>query len=379
MAIPVLSRFTKPKDPGLLLLIDLGTHSVKTSMVQLPSALEQEPKVLGSSQHPLSRTMMRGRLMHDLDGILGVIAQTVEQVSISAGKEPADIVLGMSGNSVQYSGLTIRLQRPKPDEPITQKELDQLLQRIEQETATTAWEKLEKQSPPWSHLGAIITDYRIDDTLVSTPLDLTGTTIECVVLHGFWDDQSQKVVDLIGNQLGLEISMVWETAVARTLQKRQERESFVLVDIGGRVTEAVLVKNRRVVKNVTVNIGSDDWTDWLANDLQVNYSQAQRLKESFQEGTLDQDRAARAREILEEEITNVMTALVPMLKKIDNEKSLPPVLYFAGEGTKLDLLKSKVLTFPWNKEGLFPNFPHVERIQEQFLNESLYYGYDLLS
>lgn len=375
----LLSRFSKNQDQDLVLLVDLGTHAVKTSVVQLPSTLEQEPKVVGSTTQPLGRTMMRGRHVHDLDGVLEVIARTVEHASISAGSQPADIVLGMSANSVQYSGLTIRVQRPKPDDQITQKELDTLLKRIEEETTQTAWDKLELGKEPWTHLGAIVTDYKLDDTLVTTPIDMTGTALECTVLHGYWDDQAQKVVDLIGNQLGLEITMVWETAVARTLKMRQERESFVLVDIGGRAIELVLVKNRRVVKNATINMGSDDWTDWLTNDLQVNYGQAQKIKESLEDGTLDQERAARTRETLEDEIANVLMSLVPIMKKLDGGKPLPPVLYFSGEGAKLELIKSKVLTFPWNKEELFPSFPHVERVQESFLNESLYYGYDLLS
>ncbi|MCA9398071.1 hypothetical protein KC573_04530, partial [candidate division WWE3 bacterium] len=273
---------------------------------------------------------------------------------------------------------TVRIQRPNADSPISQKELDSIVEKIEDETTQAAKTKISLDDQ-WIHLGMVITDYKVDEKFISFPLDLTGETLECIVLHGYWQTSMQKTVDVISNQLGVDISMVWETAVTRALQARDQRESFVLVDVGGRATEIVLVKGRRVIHNVTINVGADDWTDVLSRKLKVSDRQAEKMKHAFQEGVLDQQRSTEVRETLEIAIEDYVSLLAEAMRHISPDSDLPPVLYFSGEGSALDTLKSKVLTYPWKNNGLFTNFPHVERLSGSFLNESLYYGYNILS
>ena len=360
------------------MIIDLGSHHVRTSVVGLPGELEETPKQLGDNIHQFARTMMRGRYINDLDGVLDIVMHSIDHATLSAGVQPSEVVLGLSGGAIKYCGLTVRIKRPQPDTPITQKELDEILDRIEHETEAKATEKCGVDES-WNHLGAIVTDYRLEGQFVTTPIDLTGEKLECIVLHGFWEKEVHKSVDVISNQLGLEINVVWETAVTRALRIREERESFILVDIGGRVTELVLVSGRRVVSNLTVNIGGDDWTDRLAKEFQVNVNQAEKLKRSFQEGVLDQKRTAEAREILEEEVGDYIHMLAAAIRELKVSTDLPAVLYFSGEGANLNVVKSKVLTYPWNKDDLFVNFPHIERVTDSFTNESLYNAYALLS
>ena len=373
-----LSRFTKKGPPEEILAIDLGTSYLKTAVIQLPQELEENPKLVGDHTQQIGRTMIRGREIIDLDGVLELIAQSIEHSLLAAGVQPSETVLGLSGNSIQYSGLTVRIQRPEPEEPVTQKELDAIIERIEGETMKTAKSKISLDES-WNHLGMIVTDFKIDDKFVSVPIDLTGNTLECIILHGFWQEPTKKIIDVLANQLGLDISMVWETAVARALRSRDNRESFLLVDVGGRATEIVLVKGRRVISNTSINIGGDDWTDALSHKMKLSDRQAEKVKHSFQEGVLDQQRSTETREILETTIEDYVYILAESLRHISPDSDLPPVLYFTGHGSGLDVLKSKVLTFPWKNDGLFTSFPHVERLTGEFVNESLYYGYDLLS
>lgn len=374
----LLSRFGKKSTPTELLTLDLGTSSLKTSVVQLPQELEENPKMVGDNVQPLGRTMIRGREIIDLDGVLESAAHSIEHALLAAGVQPDETVLGLSGNSIHYSGLTVRIQRPDPEDPVDRKELDAVVDRIEEETIQTAKSKISLDDS-WDHLGMIITDYRIDDKFVSVPVDLTGKTLECIVLHGFWQEGTQKTVDMFSNQLGIDISMVWETAVARALRARESRESFLLVDVGGRVTEIVLVRGRRIISNTSINIGADDWTDALSRKMKISDRQAEKVKHSFQEGVLDQQRSTETREILESTIEDYVYVLAEALRNVSPDSDLPPVLYFTGEGSALNILKSKVLTFPWKNDGLFTSFPHVERLSGEFVNESLYYGYNLLS
>lgn len=378
MGIPILSRFFKKKSAEELLLIDMGTHTIRTSVVSLPAELQETPRMLGENSLEIGRAMMRGRYINDLDELLEVTWQTIDHATLSAGKQPSEVILGLSAGAIRYSGLTIRIKRPEPESPVTTSELDSILARIEKETKITAREKIGLDET-WEHLGAVITDYRIGDKYVASPVDLAGDQLECLVLHGYWEKETHDSVDMISSQLGLDVSVVWETAVAKALRIRDERESFLLVDIGGRATEIVLVTGRRVVSNVVINVGSDDWTDRLARDFQINGGQAEKLKHSYQEGVLDQKRSSETREILEDEVGKYVKMLALGIESLPSTTDLPATMYFAGSGANLNIVKSKVLTYPWTKDGLFTNFPHIERLTDSFTNESLFYAYTVLS
>jgi len=361
-----------------LFLVDIGTHTVKTSIVRPPSELESNPTVLSHTQHVLPESTLYGRYVHDLDRLLETVNQTLEHTVVASGVEPGSAVLGLSGGSVHYVGLTVRIHRENPESEVQEKELRTMLARVEEDTLTAAREKI-GLSDEWVHLGVAITDYKVGSSFVQTPLGLTGDMIECTVLHGFWEKRVQKSIDTVAGQLGLVVDMVWETALTRALKAREQHENFVLVDIGGAVTECVLVRNRRIVKNGTGNIGADMWTERLAKELHVPFHQAEKVKVAFHEGVLDQERATKTKEILEQEISDFIHMIASLLHDFAPGEALPAVLVFSGEGSRLDIVKSKVIAYPWTQGGLFETFPQVERLKEDFLNEALYYGYTLLS
>lgn len=361
-----------------LFLIDIGTHAVKTAIVRPPSELEANPTVLSHTQQNLPDATLYGRYVHDLDRLLETVNQTLEHTVVASGVEPSSVVMGLSGGSVHYIGLTVRIHREKPETEVQVKELNTMLARVEEDTLAAAREKI-GLSDEWTHLGVAITDYKVGSSFVQSPLGLTGDVIECTVLHGFWEKRVQKSIDTLAGQLGLEVDMIWETALTRALKAREQFESFVLVDIGGAATECVLVRNRRIVKNGVGNVGSDMWTERLAKEFQVPYHQAEKVKLAFHEGVLDQERATKTKEILDQEVADFIHMIASLLHDLASNEALPAIVVFTGNGSRLDLVKSKVIAYPWTQGGLFETFPQVERLKEDFSNESLYYGYTLLS
>ncbi len=361
-----------------LFLLDIGTHSVKTTIVRLPNELESKPVTLARAEQPLPETVLFGRYFHDLDQLLDIVNQTLEHTVIASGTEPSLVALGLSANSIQYVGQTVRIHRDDPEVEVSKRELEEILQRVETETTSVAKEKI-GLGAEWVHLGIAVTDYKIGGSFVKSPLGLVGETVDCTVLHGFWEERIQKSVDAFANQLSLSIDMVWETALARALRARENHESCVVVDIGGKATECIILKNRRVVANTTINIGSDLWTQAIARELKISDSQAEKVKRAFHEGVLDQERSASTKDVLESEISTFMHLIAAALHDTAHEEPLPSALYFGGEGSKIDLVKSKVIAYPWTQGGLFEAFPHVGRIEDTYMNESLYYGYTILS
>lgn len=59
-----------------------------------------------------------------------------------------------------------------------------------------------------------------------------------------------------------------------------EKESWLIIDIGSRATNMIAVENGRVLVNRNINMGGNEITNTLVDTLQVNWTRAEQLKQS---------------------------------------------------------------------------------------------------
>lgn len=370
------SLFKKKSKSEVRLFVDLGTFSVKSAVTRDPSELEHGSKILGIGEVVLEPFSYKGRYIDDLDQVLEAVAQSIDSAVTSAGEKPGMCILGISGGAIRYHSVKVKIDREHPDKQISSKELDAILEECESQTTVIARQKLDLDDN-WEHLGIVVTQYSADGRKVANPIGLSPAVVECVVLHGFWEEHVQSDVDMVSDQLDLDVQVVWETAVASALLLMQEKESFLLVDIGGEAIEIVLVENGKVIVNTCCNIGANIISTKVANQMNVDPGQAIDIVHKFQAGTLEPRQFSHVKEIVTKEAEELAGYIASILKEepVMTRGNVP--ICFTGAGIALSVLSSAVQGYQW--DTIYSTPPTIEVLAQDHPAYALFYAYDVLS
>lgn len=250
--------FLKPSPPKNFLLLDLDETEVKTAML----SLNQEGKLslLGKASQRQPSSAMFGYEIADLDAVLETVDFALQNLKLVTPLVPKDVILLTAAGTILGTGLTVKLTRPKPQEPVSQKELQLVFKKIEEKISGKAEEQLrsEQQLLPnetLKLLGSDVTEFRLDRIKVKTPLDLTGENLELALLYRFIRPRHLKVLEELLTELGLKLFVMTEKSLllARNLAERKDR-GMVLV-VGSRAVSLVPFRHGKIFGNYTFNFG----------------------------------------------------------------------------------------------------------------------------
>lgn len=365
MRLPLISKLFSKKSPDHYLAIDLGTHEVKAAIFKTPTEFEHT-HWLGMGRQLQGLSSMQAGRIQDLDAVIETVNLAIEEAQLKAGVSPDAAILGLSGGVIYAKGLRVRTHRAHPDQTLAADEFDVLAEQIEERTLEQAQSELEeKYRLKLTRVETTFTAFQMDAAKVKTPLGLTGGDLEVGVLHYFIESESQKTINSLAQQLGLEIISLVDASVNLAASEIEQHFDHILVDIGGRVTEVVVVKSGKVVASEILLMGGHDLTDQIVHDLNITYDEAETLKLDFVQGHLDHERGRLVKRSIEAAldwwVEGVATALAEL--KITE---LPATLLVSGGSRNLSELKTALVSYPWNKSLNFVGFPKVEVLENKF-------------
>lgn len=351
-----LNLFKKTTADEPCLVIDLGTHSVKTLIFKPPAVGQSDISILGQASQKQGQTSLRGRQVMDLDAILETLDLAIEAVCLQAGVTPQKTIFGVSGGLLKVKNSRVRLKRPAPQEEITQKELDFLFGKVS--------EKLLGEQKDLELVSQKISWLEVEGKRVNSALGLTGATLELIIHTQLAKLEDLKTLKTIAGELSLKITDYYETTVAVASSLLNEYPSGIVIDVGGSVTELSIFREGKIYPNQCFNLGGKDLTRSIAENLNLPFDKAEDLKMKFLQNHLDQERAQNLREIMQSELQLWSQALQTTLSALEIPKPLPDQIFLCGGVAQYEDLTSLLLACPWQRTGLFTAFPRFIRLQE---------------
>jgi cell division protein FtsA len=319
--------------------LDVGTEFAKALVFEIDAQGRGTVQGVGRKRQGLSH--MQSGTVADISAVVDNCAVALQEAEEMAGFRPTQVVIGIAGELVKGFTTVHSQERRKPDSPITEAELQKLIdgvQRaalIEAERAIT-WETgLPNVDVRLVH--AAVTSASIDGYAVTNPVGFQGRHVKIGIFNAFAPLVHLGALESVASQLDLELlEIVAEPyAVARVLASEQVQQAGALfVDIGGGTTDVALVRSGGIEGTRMFALAGRAFTKSIADRLDLPFPRAEALKVDYARGLAIADRDAVA-EIVGDDVAVWAAGVELVLDELAAGDLLPGRIYLCGGGSRL--------------------------------------------
>jgi cell division protein FtsA len=344
--MPLLRRLRGRDDEAAAstcISLDVGTEFVKTLLFEVDEAGDGVVKGVARKRQGLSH--MQSGTVTDIHGVVENCRVALRDAEEMAGFLPNRCVIGMAGELVKGFTTSHSQERRRPDQPITDGELQKLIEGVQREALYEAeraitWETgLPTVDVRLVH--AAVTGASIDGYPVTNPVGFRGRHVRISIFNAFAPLIHLGALQSVASQLGLELlAIVAEPyAVARCMEGDDVAASGALfIDVGGGTTDIALVRQGGVEGTRMFALGGRAFTKSLADRLEQPFGRAEELKVAYAAGADIPEREQIAG-IVAEDVAVWQAGVELVLEEFGKHGQLPARLELCGGGSRLPELR----------------------------------------
>ena len=269
--------------------LDVGTEFAKALVFEIDPSGHGTVRGVGRKRQGLSH--MQSGTVADIAAVVDNCAVALQEAEEMAGFRPTQVVIGIAGELVKGFTTTHSQERKKPDQPITEAELQKLIDAVQREALHEA-ERAITWETGLPHVDvrlvhAAVTGASIDGYALTNPVGFQGRHVKIGIFNAFAPLVHLGALQSVASQLDLELlEIVAEPyAVARVLGSDQIRQAGALfVDVGGGTTDVALVRQGGIEGTRMFALGGRAFTKSLADRLDLPFPRAEALKVDYARG-----------------------------------------------------------------------------------------------
>ena len=348
--------------------LDIGTAYAKAIIIEVQ---DDVGVVLGAGRHQQSYSHMSDGIVTDIPGVIANCNEALTRAEQSAGGVIApQTVIGIAGELVKGSSITISKQRQQPTKPVTPEELESVISSAQQKLLKIAKERIAAETGyPNIEVrltNAAVISVRIDGQAVSNPIGFRGRHFTLTLFSAFAPLMQLGALETVAQGLDLTlVTIVAEPyALARCLSANASADSgAIFIDIGGGTTDIALVRQGGIEETRMFALGGRTFTRRLAASKGISLKEAEKLKLSYSSGSIKGSERDDIQNIYASEAQIWMDSVELLVEELAKGELLPPAIYLVGGGSGLPDLRQKLEDFPWIERLPFSRHPIIETIQ----------------
>ncbi len=348
--------------------LDIGTAYAKAIIIEVQ---DDVGVVLGVGRHQQSYSHMSDGMVTDIPGVIANCNEALVQAEQAAGGIIApSTVIGIAGELVKGSSITITKQRQQPTKPISPEELENMISSAQQKLLKIAKERIAAetgyQNIEVRLTNAAVISVRIDGQPVSNPIGFRGRHFNLTLFSAFAPLMQLGALETVAQGLDLTlVTIVAEPyALARCLSTNASADSgAIFIDIGGGTTDIALVRQGGIEETRMFALGGRTFTRRLASSKGISLKEAEKLKLSYSTSGIKASEREEIQNIFASEAQTWMDSIELLIDELAKGELLPPAIYLVGGGSGLPDLRKKLEDFPWTQRLPFSREPIVETIQ----------------
>src|SRR4051812_1366248 len=233
--------------PAACTALDVGTEFAKALVFEIDDGGHGTVRGVGRKRQGLSH--MQSGTVADIAAVVDNCSVALQEAEEMAGFRPRDVVIGIAGELVKGFTTTHSQERKKPDLPITEAELQRLIDGVQREALREA-----ERSITWETglpqvdvrlVHAAVTGASIDGYALTNPVGFQGRHVKIGIFNAFAPLVHLGALQSVASQLDLDLlEIVAEPyAVARVLGSDHIRQAGALFfAVGGGTTAVSLVR-----------------------------------------------------------------------------------------------------------------------------------------
>jgi cell division protein FtsA len=351
----------------LFTALDIGTAYAKALIVEVHG---DNATVLGVGRQQQNYTHMSDGFVTDIPGVITTCnAALVHAEKAAGGIVAPSAIIGIAGELVKGSSMTVSRQRSNPMKPITADELDSLINAAQQKLLKSAQERIAAETG-YNNIdvrltNAIVISTRVDGQMVSNPIGFQGRYFTLTLFSAFAPLTQLGALETVAQGLDLKlVSIVAEPyALARCLSTNASAHSgAIFIDIGGGTTDIALVRQGGIEETRMFAQGGRSFTRRIATSKGVPVKEAERLKLSYSNGEIKGTDREEIQGILAPECQTWMDTVELLIEELAKGDLLPPAIYVVGGGAALPDLLQKLEEYPWTQRLPFSRVPLIRTV-----------------
>lgn len=362
-----MALFGIGKKKNYALALDIGTEFVKALIFRID---DDQASVIGVGRQRQKLSDMQGGRVTDISGVISNCEKALDQAAEEAGVAPTQCVVGIAGELVKGTTTTVHYQRPAPKSKVTVGELKTIITEVQKKAfektrANLAWETGYSEIDVRLVNSAVV-DVKIDGYKVTNPVGFQGRDISVGIFNAFAPVVHIGALQTITEGLGLDLlGVVAEPyAVARSMGMEESVEfSAIFIDIGGGTTDIAVVRNGGVEGTKMFALGGRVFTKRLANDFNLSFQEAEKLKISYSAGELDREKIQDIKKALDGDCQTWLSGVQLALEEFAGVDLLPSKVLLCGGGSMLVDIKKVLETSDWVDDLPFAKKPKVSFIR----------------
>jgi cell division protein FtsA len=349
--------------PAACTALDVGTEFAKALVFEIDSQGHGTIRGVGRRRQGLSH--MQSGTVADIAAVVDNCSVALQEAEEMAGFRPTQVVIGIAGELVKGFTTTHSQERRKPDQPITEGELQKLIDGVQREALLEAeraitWETgLPNVDVRLVH--AAVTGAAIDGYALTNPVGFKGRHVRISIFNAFAPLVHLGALQSVASQLDLELlEIVAEPyAVARVLGSDQVRQAGALfIDVGGGTTDVALVRSGGIEGTRMFALGGRAFTKSIADRLDLPFPRAEALKIDYARGLEVEERAAIAG-VVGEDVTVWAAGVELVMEELAAGDLLPGRIHLCGGGAGLPEIKATLASEAFWRRLPFSRPPEV--------------------
>jgi cell division protein FtsA len=343
--------------------LDIGTEFAKALVFEIDEESHGTVRGVGRKRQGLAH--MQSGTVADIAAVVDNCSVALQEAEEMAGFRPSQVVVGIAGELVKGFTTTRSQERAKPDVPISDAELQKLIDGVQHEAIREA-----ERSITWETglpqldirlVHAAVTSASIDGYTLTNPIGFQGRHVKIGVFNAFAPLVHLGALESVASQLDLElIEVVAEPyAVARAMGSEQVRQAGALfVDVGGGTTDVALVRHGGIEGTRMFALGGRAFTKSIADRLELPFPRAESLKVDYARGIAGDDSTDVAR-IVAADIEVWAAGVELILEEMAGGDLLPGRIYVCGGGSRLPEIPAALASERFWKRLPFSRPPQV--------------------
>jgi cell division protein FtsA len=319
--------------------LDIGTEFAKALVFEIDAPGHGIIRGVGRKRQGLSH--MQSGTVTDINAVVDNCSTALQEAEEMAGFRPTQCVIGIAGELVKGETTTRTLDRKRADAPITDVELQKLIQSVQNEALRDAeraitWETgLPQVDVRLVH--AAVTGAQIDGYPVTNPVGFQGRHVKMSIFNAFAPLVHLGALQSVAAQLDLELlEVVAEPyAVARVLGTDQVQQAGALfIDVGGGTTDVALVRHGGIEGTRMFALGGRAFTKSIADRLDLPFPKAEEMKIDYSRGVRMEHREDVAG-VITDDVAIWSAGVELVLEELSEGDLLPGRVYLCGGGSHL--------------------------------------------
>ncbi len=358
----------KDDDEQYIVALDIGTEFVKALIGRVQGdGLE----VIGVGRARQSLSDMQAGAIADISSVVGNCDKALAEAEEQSGVSARTAVIGIAGELVKGTTITVRVTRKTPDKALDLPEVERIIKLVQARAEAKAkkqlaWE-LGGKEVEVRLVNSALVSIEIDGYKVTSPIGFQGRDVVVQLYTAFAPMIHIGALERTATALDLDLLAVAAEpfAVARAVIGDDQSASMnaILMDMGGGTTDIAVITEGGVQGTKMFGIGGRAFTRAVERELGVEFATAETFKIGLSDGKVPDNRVPAVEGALGKTLDVWINGVELALAEFTKLDLLPQKLLLCGGGSSLEMVMDRLSQSDWYTKLPFARKPSVHHIQ----------------